>query len=53
MYNRLYLCLTENDLLYSKQFGFQRGQSTDHAIVQLADQIHACFIKRLKRKEKK
>ena len=38
MYNRLYLYLTENYLLYNKQFGFQIEHSTDHAIVQLADQ---------------
>ena len=31
MYNRLYLYLTENNLLYKKQFGFQKGHSTDHA----------------------
>ena len=28
MYNRLYLYLTENNLLYKKQFGFQKGNST-------------------------
>ena len=43
MYSRLYLYLTENNLLYSKQFGFQKRHSTDHAIVQLADQIHKMF----------
>ena len=39
MCNRLYLYLTENNLLYNslQQFGFQKGHSTDHAIVQLAD----------------
>ena len=45
MYNRLYLYLTENNLLYNKQFGFQKRHSTDHAIVQLADQIHEMFDK--------
>ena len=45
VYNRLYLYLTENNLLYNKQFGFQKGDSTDHAIVQLADQIHEMFDK--------
>ena len=45
MYNRLFLYLTENNLLYNKQFGFQKGHSTDHAIVQLADQIHEMFNK--------
>ena len=45
MYNRLYLYLTENDLLYDKQCVFQKGHSTDHAIVQLADQTHIMFNK--------
>ena len=35
MHNRLYKYLTDNNLLYKKQFGFQVGYSTDHAIVQL------------------
>ena len=37
--NRLYKYLIENDILYSKQFGFQNSRSTDHALVQLVDQI--------------
>ena len=47
MYNRLYLYLTENNLLYNKQFDFQKGHSTDRAIVQLADQIHEMFNKNI------
>ena len=43
MYNRLYLYLTENNLLYNKQFDFQKG----HSIVQLADQIHEMFNKNI------
>ena len=39
MYNRLYKCLTDNSVLYEKQFGFQEGHFTEHAIVQLIDQI--------------
>ena len=39
MYNRLYKYLCEEKLLYSKQFRFQKGHSTDHAIVHLVDQI--------------
>ena len=39
MYNRLYKYLTDNSMLYKKQFGFQEGHSTEHAIVQLVDQI--------------
>ena len=47
MYNRLYLHLTENNLLYNKQFGFQKEHFPDHAIVQLADQIHEIFNKNI------
>ena len=47
MYNRVSLYLTENDLLYNKQFGFQTGHSTDHTIVQLVDQIHDIFNKNI------
>ena len=43
MYNRLYQYLTENKILYPKQFGFQTGHSTEHAIVQLVDQIFESF----------
>ena len=31
--------LDRNNILYSKQFGFQNSHSTDHAVVQLVDQI--------------
>ena len=34
-------------MLYKKQFGFQKGHSTDHTIVQLADQIHEMFDKNI------
>ena len=43
MYNRLYKYLVENNILYSKQFGFQNSYSTDHAVVQLVDQIIESF----------
>ena len=43
MYNRLYTFLNENNLLYEKQFGFQAAHSTDHAIVELANQIYSKF----------
>ena len=33
----------ENKIIYSKQFGFQTGHSTDHAITQLVDQIYDDF----------
>ena len=43
MYNRLYKSLIENNILCSKQFGFQNGHSTDHAVVQLVEQIIESF----------
>ena len=33
MYRRRYSYLQENKILYSKQFSFQTGHSTDHAII--------------------
>ena len=45
MHNRLYSYLVNEKILYSKQFGFQKGHSTDYAIAQLADK----FINHLKR----
>ena len=35
MYNRVYNHLDSKVLLYEKQFGFQRCNSTEHAILQL------------------
>ena len=43
MYNRLYSFLVENDILYDKQFGFQKEHSTEHAILQLTNQILQSF----------
>ena len=43
MYNRLYQFLTENKILYPKHCGFQTGKSTEHAIVELVDQILESF----------
>ena len=43
MYNRLYKYLTDSSILYKKQFGFQEGHSSEHAIVQLVDQIRSSF----------
>ena len=45
MYKRLYNHLSEHNLLYQKQFGFQQGHSTEHAIMQLIDQINDKFEK--------
>ena len=44
MYNRLYKHLL-NNILYKKQFVFQENHSTDHAIIQLVDQISNSFGK--------
>ena len=43
MYNRLYTYLTENNLIYWKQFGFQAAHSTEHAILQLTNQVLNSF----------
>ena len=43
IYNHLYKYLIENNILYSKQFSFQNGHSTDHAVVELIDQITESF----------
>ena len=43
MYNTLYNFVIKNNILYKKQFGFQANDSTDHAIIQLVDQIHSSF----------
>ena len=44
MYNCLYKYLIENNILYSKQFGFQNDHSTSHAVVQSVDQIIESFV---------
>ena len=43
MYNCLHKYLTDNSMLSKNQFGFQEGHSTEHAIVQLIDQIRNSF----------
>ena len=43
MYNRLYKFLVESNILYQKQFGFQNAHSTEHAILQLVNQITEAF----------
>lgn len=39
IYNRLLNYLNEHHILYSKQFGFRNKHSTNHALIQLIDQI--------------
>ena len=43
MYNRLYRYLTENNILFNKQLGFQAGHLTEHALLELVDQITDTF----------
>ena len=43
MYNRLYKFLVEKNIPYQKQFGFQNAHSTEHAILQLVNQITEAF----------
>ena len=45
MYNRHYKHLSDNNTPYRKQFGFQEKHSTEHAIMQLVDQINCSFEK--------
>ena len=39
MYNRLYSCLTENNILFHKQYRSRAGHSIEHALLELVDQI--------------
>ena len=43
MYYRLYKRLSNSKILYPKQFGFPKGHSTNHALLQLVDQIYESF----------
>ena len=43
MYNRLYDYFTVNSILFNKQFGFRAGHSTEHALLELIDQICDSF----------
>ena len=43
IYNIVYTYLQKNKILYCKQFGFQAGHFTDHAIIQLLNQIYENF----------
>ena len=47
MYNRLYKHLLDQNILYKKQFGFQKNHSTDHAILELVSQITDSFEKNM------
>ena len=43
MYNRSFKYLSENSILYEKQFGFQTSHSTEHAILLLVNQLYQSF----------
>ena len=43
MYNRVYNYLNDNNLLFQKQFGFKKGHSTDHALIELINSIYDSF----------
>lgn len=43
--NDLCSYLTEQKIIYPRQFGFQTGHPTEHAITNLTDQIHESFEK--------
>ena len=45
MYDRIYNHLDSKDLLYEEQFGFQRNNSSEHAILQLTRDITDTFEK--------
>ena len=39
IYSRIYSYLDKNNLIYSKQFGFRGGYSTNHAIISITEHI--------------
>ena len=43
MYKRLHDYLTKNNLLFDKQFGFRKGHSTEHALIELVNRIYVSF----------
>ena len=48
MHKRLYQYFNKFDILYEHQFGFQKGKSTEHAILDL----HTKIIKSIEKHEK-
>ena len=43
MCNRLYEYLIKNNLLFHKQFGFRKGHSTEHTLIELVNRIYNSF----------
>ena len=48
MYSRMIAFLKKNNILYKKQYGFQKGKSTEHALID----IHSSIIEAFEKKEK-
>jgi hypothetical protein len=44
IYNKLYQYITNNNILNTKQFGFQKQHATEHAIVDLVNSINYSFV---------
>ena len=47
MHSHLYKHFRDNNILYRKQFGFQKKLSIEHAIMQLVGQINSSFEKKI------
>ena len=45
MYNRLYECLTKNNLLFDKQSGIRNSHLTEHALTKLVNRIYDYIMK--------
>ena len=43
MYDRLYTYFTKNKIIFEKQFGFRADYSTDHALLEVNDEICECL----------
>ena len=43
MYNRFNSYLAHNNILFNNHFGFRAGHSTEHALLELIDQISDSF----------
>ena len=44
MYNELYVHLAERNILFSEQVGFWVDHVTDHAIIEIVDEMANVFI---------
>ena len=47
IYNRLTSCIKKHELLYSSQYGFRKGHSTQHAILDIVNDIRTNMNQRL------